>query len=91
MLQGVTSINLLKVDIWFILQGISSEPIRLKIYSPKVLNLTLVDLPGVTKVSACEVESSCKHVILNLIQLYMFQDHTCTYLKITEGRAGIRA
>ena len=36
---------------WFTLKGISSEPIRLKIYSPKVLNLTLVDLPGVTKVS----------------------------------------
>ena len=35
----------------FFLKGISSEPIRLKIYSPKVLNLTLVDLPGVTKVS----------------------------------------
>jgi replication fork clamp-binding protein CrfC len=25
-------------------------PINLKIYSPNVLNLTLVDLPGITKV-----------------------------------------
>ena len=32
-------------------RGISSTPIRLSIYSPKVLNLTLVDLPGLTKVS----------------------------------------
>ncbi len=30
--------------------GISAEPIRLKIFSPKVLDLTLVDLPGITKV-----------------------------------------
>ncbi|CAG01620.1 unnamed protein product [Tetraodon nigroviridis] len=30
-------------------KGISSEPIYLKIFSPKVLNLTLVDLPGITK------------------------------------------
>uniref|UniRef100_A0A7S2XAC3 Uncharacterized protein n=1 Tax=Lotharella oceanica TaxID=641309 RepID=A0A7S2XAC3_9EUKA len=29
--------------------GISSEPINLKIYSPSVLDLTLVDLPGITK------------------------------------------
>lgn len=33
------------------LQGISPEPIYLKIFSPKVLNLTLVDLPGITKVN----------------------------------------
>lgn len=31
-------------------QGISSEPIHLKIFSPHVVNLTLVDLPGITKV-----------------------------------------
>lgn len=32
-------------------KGISSKSINLKIYSPFVLNLTLVDLPGITKVS----------------------------------------
>lgn len=32
-------------------QGIGTEPIYLKIFSPKVLNLTLVDLPGITKVN----------------------------------------
>lgn len=31
-------------------KGISSEPIILKICSTKVVNLTLVDLPGITKV-----------------------------------------
>lgn len=34
------------------LQGISDEPIHLKIFSPHVVNLTLVDLPGITKVTA---------------------------------------
>ena len=33
-------------------KGVSKLPIHLKIYSPNVLNLTLVDLPGLTKVSA---------------------------------------
>ena len=31
-------------------KGISRQPIHLKIYSKKVLNLTMVDLPGLTKV-----------------------------------------
>ena len=31
-------------------KGINRQPINLKIYSPQVLNLTLVDLPGLTKV-----------------------------------------
>lgn len=31
-------------------KGINSKPITLKIYSPHVLNLTLVDTPGITKV-----------------------------------------
>jgi dynamin 1-like protein len=31
-------------------KGISRMPIHLRIFSPKVLNLTLVDLPGLTKV-----------------------------------------
>ncbi|KAI7811971.1 dynamin-1-like protein, partial [Triplophysa rosa] len=30
-------------------KGISDEPIHLKIFSPHVVNLTLVDLPGITK------------------------------------------
>lgn len=36
-------------------KGITRQPINLKIYSPHVLNLTLVDLPGLTKVgTTCE-------------------------------------
>jgi replication fork clamp-binding protein CrfC len=31
-------------------KGISNKSINLKIFSPHVLNLTLVDLPGITKV-----------------------------------------
>jgi replication fork clamp-binding protein CrfC len=32
-------------------KGVSSTPIHLKIYSPNVLSLTMVDLPGLTKVA----------------------------------------
>ncbi|XP_070502631.1 dynamin-1-like protein isoform X2 [Chironomus tepperi] len=32
-------------------KGICKQPINLKIFSPSVVNLTLVDLPGITKVA----------------------------------------
>lgn len=37
------------------LKNISHEPITLKIYSPNVVTLTLIDLPGLTKVSISTV------------------------------------
>lgn len=39
-------------------KGICPDPISLKFYSSKVLNLTLVDLPGLTKVSSCLIRSN---------------------------------
>ena len=35
-------------------KGVSKLPISLRIYSPNVLDLTLVDLPGLTKVGRCQ-------------------------------------
>ncbi|XP_029295454.1 dynamin-1-like protein isoform X2 [Cottoperca gobio] len=52
-------------------KGISPEPIYLKIFSPKVLNLTLVDLPGITKVPVGEqpedIEAQVQEMILSFI------------------------
>ena len=45
-------------------KGVSKLPIHLKIYSPNVLNLTLVDLPGLTKVSA---QVAARHVLFSPI------------------------
>eukprot|EP00466_Bigelowiella_natans_P013866 jgi/Bigna1/89484/estExt_fgenesh1_pg.C_500042 len=42
--------------------GISSKPINLKIFSPTVLDLTLVDLPGITKVDIHGVVYICFQV-----------------------------
>jgi replication fork clamp-binding protein CrfC len=47
--------------------GISPQPINLRIYSPNVLTLTLVDLPGLTKVPVgdqpkdIEKQAECYH------------------------------
>ncbi|XP_061528161.1 dynamin-1-like protein isoform X1 [Phycodurus eques] len=52
-------------------KGITPEPIHLKIFSPKVLNLTLVDLPGITKVPVGDqpedIESQVQEMILSFI------------------------
>lgn len=52
-------------------KGISPEPIRLRIYSPHVLNLTLVDLPGVTKISVQQQDKNLPKKIEELIISYI--------------------
>ena len=47
---SITLLFLLNESIFYTLQGISQDPIHLKIFSPRVLTLTLIDLPGITKV-----------------------------------------
>ncbi|MCJ1316062.1 vacuolar protein sorting-associated protein 1 [Xylographa vitiligo] len=52
--------------------GISPSPINLRIYSPNVLTLTLVDLPGLTKVPVGDqprdIEKQIKDMVLKQIQ-----------------------
>lgn len=52
--------------------GISPAPINLRIYSPNVLTLTLVDLPGLTKVPVGDqpkdIERQIKEMVLKQIQ-----------------------
>ncbi|XP_050672631.1 dynamin-1-like protein isoform X2 [Leptidea sinapis] len=48
-------------------KGICPEPINLKIFSTKVVNLTLVDLPGITKVPIGDQPEDIENQIRNLI------------------------
>ncbi|XP_014329034.1 dynamin-1-like protein isoform X1 [Xiphophorus maculatus] len=48
-------------------KGISDEPIHLKIFSPHVVNLTLVDLPGITKVPVGDQPNDIEIQIRELI------------------------
>ena len=47
-------------------KGISNKSINLKIYSPHVLNLTLVDLPGITKVPTGDQPEDVEEQIRNM-------------------------
>uniref|UniRef100_A0A665WIY1 Dynamin-1-like protein n=1 Tax=Echeneis naucrates TaxID=173247 RepID=A0A665WIY1_ECHNA len=52
-------------------KGISDEPIHLKIFSPHVVNLTLVDLPGITKVPVGDQPKDIEILIRELIVKYI--------------------
>ncbi|KAF9633424.1 hypothetical protein BFW01_g4318 [Lasiodiplodia theobromae] len=51
-------------------KGINRQPINLKIYSPHVLSLTLVDLPGLTKVPIGDQPTDIEKQTRNLITEY---------------------
>jgi replication fork clamp-binding protein CrfC len=52
-------------------KGVSNVAIHLKIYSPHVLNLTLVDLPGITKVPVGDQPSDIEAQIRKMALLYI--------------------
>jgi dynamin 1-like protein len=52
-------------------KGISSEPIFLKIFSPRVVDLTLVDLPGIVKVSIGDQPHDIDQQVRDLILQYI--------------------
>ncbi|KAG5675177.1 hypothetical protein PVAND_005102 [Polypedilum vanderplanki] len=52
-------------------KGICPEPINLKIYSTRVVNLTLVDLPGITKVPVGDQPEDIENQIRDLLFKYI--------------------
>uniref|UniRef100_A0A8K9XIK6 Dynamin n=1 Tax=Oncorhynchus mykiss TaxID=8022 RepID=A0A8K9XIK6_ONCMY len=48
-------------------KGISAVPINLRVYSPNVLNLTLIDLPGMTKVAVGDQPVDIEHQIRDML------------------------
>uniref|UniRef100_A0A0N4Z751 dynamin GTPase n=1 Tax=Parastrongyloides trichosuri TaxID=131310 RepID=A0A0N4Z751_PARTI len=52
-------------------KGISDKAIGLKIYSNKVVNLSLIDLPGITKVAVGDQPEDIEDQISNLILRYI--------------------
>ena len=52
-------------------KGISNNPIRLKIFSPHVLNLTLVDLPGMTRIPVGDQPRDIEAQIRSMLMQYI--------------------
>ncbi|CAM0956132.1 unnamed protein product [Alopecurus aequalis] len=67
---------------------ISPVPIHLSIYSPNVVNLTLIDLPGLTKVAIDGQPESIAQDIENMVHLYVDQPN-CIILAISPANQDI--
>ncbi|XP_071504287.1 dynamin-1-like [Diadema antillarum] len=57
-------------------KGISSVPINLRVYSPNVLNLTLIDLPGMTKVPVGDQPPDIEIQIRNMLMEFVTNENT---------------
>jgi GTP-binding protein EngB required for normal cell division len=69
-------------------KGIASEPIFLRIFSNNVINLTLVDLPGVTKNPVGDQPKDIEKQVSNLIYDYISRENTII-LAISPANADI--
>ena len=69
-------------------KGISSAPINLRVYSPHVLNLTLVDLPGITKVPVGDQPKDIELQIKNMIFEFISKEN-CLILAVTPGNSDL--
>lgn len=65
-------------------KGISSTPINLHIYSPNVVDLTLIDLPGVTKIPIGDEPADIENLIKELSRSYISKDN-CLILAVTRA------
>ncbi|KAI1287638.1 Dynamin-2 [Halotydeus destructor] len=63
-------------------KGISAVPINLRIHSPQVLNLTLIDLPGLTRVAIGDQPHDIEHQIKDMILTFIKRE-TCLILAVT--------
>ncbi|XP_050533218.1 dynamin isoform X8 [Daktulosphaira vitifoliae] len=63
-------------------KGISNIPINLRVYSPNVLNLTLVDLPGMTKVPVGDQPPDIEYQIRSMLLTFIKRDN-CLILAVT--------
>uniref|UniRef100_H3D9B9 Dynamin-2 n=1 Tax=Tetraodon nigroviridis TaxID=99883 RepID=H3D9B9_TETNG len=63
-------------------KGISPIPINLRVYSPHVLNLTLIDLPGMTKVAVGDQPHDIEHQIRDMLLQFITKE-SCLILAVT--------
>jgi dynamin 1-like protein len=69
-------------------KGISNNPIQLKIYSPRVLALTLVDLPGMTKVPVGDQPENIEEQIHEML-LQFISNPNAIILAVTAANSDI--
>uniref|UniRef100_A0A673J6I3 dynamin GTPase n=1 Tax=Sinocyclocheilus rhinocerous TaxID=307959 RepID=A0A673J6I3_9TELE len=69
-------------------KGISPIPINLRVYSPHVLNLTLIDLPGMTKVAVGDQPPDIEHQIRDMLMQFVTRE-SCLILAVTPANTDL--
>ncbi|KAJ3374166.1 Dynamin- GTPase protein [Allomyces arbusculus] len=69
-------------------KGISDEPITLRVHSPSVVDLTLVDLPGLTKIPVGDQPSDIELQIRDLIMKFILQPN-CIILAVSPANVDL--
>uniref|UniRef100_A0A8C1TU54 dynamin GTPase n=1 Tax=Cyprinus carpio TaxID=7962 RepID=A0A8C1TU54_CYPCA len=69
-------------------KGISPVPINLRVYSPNVLNLTLIDLPGMTKVAVGDQPVDIEYQIRDML-LQFISKESCLILAVTPANTDL--
>jgi len=69
-------------------KGISNVPINLRVYSPKVLNLTLVDLPGMTKVPVGDQPATIERDIREMLLTFISKEN-CLILAVSPANTDL--
>ncbi|KAI8472465.1 MAG: the Dynamin A Gtpase domain complexed with Gdp, determined As myosin fusion [Monoraphidium minutum] len=69
-------------------KNISDKPIRLKICSPNVLTMTLIDLPGMTKVPVGDQPTDIERRIREMVFSYI-REPTCIILAVSAGNTDL--
>uniref|UniRef100_A0A667ZGP8 Interferon-induced GTP-binding protein Mx n=1 Tax=Myripristis murdjan TaxID=586833 RepID=A0A667ZGP8_9TELE len=69
-------------------KGISPVPINLRVYSPHVLNLTLIDLPGITKVPVGDQPADIEQQIREMIMQFITRE-SCLILAVTPANTDL--
>ncbi|PAA83032.1 hypothetical protein BOX15_Mlig016602g3 [Macrostomum lignano] len=69
-------------------KGISNVPITLRVYSPQVLNLTLVDLPGMTKVAVGDQPPDIEQQVRTMIWEFISKDN-CLILAVSPANSDL--
>ncbi|XP_062290011.1 dynamin-1a isoform X1 [Scomber scombrus] len=69
-------------------KGISPVPINLRVYSPHVLNLTLVDLPGMTKVPVGDQPADIESQIREMLMQFVTKDN-CLMLAVSPANSDL--
>ncbi|KAM5259140.1 dynamin-1 isoform 7-T7 [Hipposideros larvatus] len=69
-------------------KGISPVPINLRVYSPHVLNLTLVDLPGMTKVPVGDQPPDIEFQIRDMLMQFVTKEN-CLILAVSPANSDL--